>query len=457
MALIDGRPKQLKAIDEAIHQFPLPAYAWYVVLIISIANAFAYIDRITVAILTPLLQADLALSDTQAGLLQGLAFALFYTLFGLPLGWITDRWNRKWLLAIGMSGWSLMTALCGVATGFGPLFLARVGVGMGEGCLNPCASSLIGDYFEPGARSRAFGVYVMGSSIGNGLTFFLGGLLLTWLTAHGGLSVPGIGPLKPWRAMFILIGIAGLIPALLFVLTVREPRRLELGTTGASPAAGTRIRAFVAENWLTMLCHHVGISLTMTGIYALIIWMPTFFLRTYHWQPQRVSVLYGGISVILGIVSTVGAGWLATWLRQRGVVDAAWRLSLAGTIATTVCAALAPVMPSPQIALLAVLVAGFCANFPAVLGIASISQFVPNEMRGFITAIYYMMLGLLTSGLGPAAVGIVTDHVFHDKAAIGKSLLVVALATGVPACILLTVGLRAFRRSVSRALWLTRA
>src|SRR4051812_38184320 len=179
--------------SEDERSFPRPAYAWYVVFIIFIADIVAFIDRVVVGILTPALQTDLGLSDSQAGLLQGLAFALFYTVLGVPLGWLADRWNRSRLLAIGVGIWSLATAFCGVAKGFGFLFLARLGVGMGEGTVHPCGTSLIGDYFPQRTRARAFGVHVMGSAVGNGLAFLFGGSLLAWLTTRGGLDVPGFG------------------------------------------------------------------------------------------------------------------------------------------------------------------------------------------------------------------------------------------------------------------------
>jgi len=142
--------------------FPRPAYAWYVVAVIFIAGSFAFIDRIVVSLVTPALQADLGLRDSQLGMLQGLAFALFYTFFGLPLGVIADRWSRQKLLTMGISVWSLMTASCGLCSGFGSLFLARLGVGAGEASLNPSVTSLISDYFPPNTRPRAIAGYVMG-------------------------------------------------------------------------------------------------------------------------------------------------------------------------------------------------------------------------------------------------------------------------------------------------------
>jgi MFS family permease len=433
--------------------FPRPAYAWYVVGLIFISGGFAFVDRIIVALVTPALQADLGLSDSQVGLLQGLAFALFYVLFGVPLGVIADRWSRKWLLTIGISVWSLMTACCGVVKGFGSLFTARLGVGMGEASLNPCVTSMISDYFPPRTRPRAIACYVMGQGFGHGLTYIVGGMLLGWLTTRGGLDLPILGHVKPWQAMFLIVGIAGLVPALLFAFTVREPKRRELANKDQGKASAAQIRGFMSLNRRTLTCHHLGLALTIMTAYGFGNWMPTFFLRVHGWPPQRFSVIYGAVSMVFGILMPLAAASLAGWLKKRGMVDATWRVALVGSIGCTTCGALAPLMPTAEGALLVYIFAGLFASLPAVLAIIAISEFVPNEMRGVITAVYFVLIGLLSTGLGPFAVGLATDYLFQDKAAIGRSLSLVSLMTGLPGAVLLAIGLRSFRESLVRATW----
>jgi MFS family permease len=457
MATASQREEVLPRPVEAENDFPRPAYAWYVVALIFVSSGFAFVDRIIVSLVTPAIQADLGLSDSQIGLLQGLAFALFYTLFGVPLGLIADRWNRKWLLTIGISVWSLMTALCGVVKGFGALFFARLGVGMGEASLNPCVTSLISDYFPPRTRPRAIAGHVMGQGFGHGLTYVFGGMLLGWLTTRGGLDLPVVGHTKPWQSMFLIVGIAGLIPALLFAFTVREPRRLELANKDQRRASGAQIRAFMKQNRRTLICHHVGLALTIMTAYGFGNWMPTFFLRVHDWSPQRFSVIYGTISIVFGILMPLTAAWVAGWLKNRGVVDATWRVALVGSFGCTTCGALAPLMPTPETSLLVYIFAGLFASLPAVLALIAISEFVPNEMRGVITAVYFLLIGFLSTGLGPFAVGLATDYLFQDKAAIGRSLSLVSIMTGLPGGFLLALGLRSFRESLGRATWGTRA
>ncbi len=436
--------------------FPKPAYAWYVVFVIFLGYMFAFIDRIIVGVLTPAIQADLAISDTQVALLQGLAFGVFYTLFGIPLGWLTDRWNRKWLLTIGMSVWSVMTALCGLAKGFGVLFFARLGVGMGEGCLNPCATSLIADYFPPRTRSRAFGIYVMGTAMGTGATFIIGGALLGWLNARGGLDLPVLGHLKPWQAVFVLVGLPGLIPALMLAFTVKEPPRREVATSTAK-ASPKDIGAFMSANKATLICHHAGIALTLIVIYAWVAWMPSFFVRVHDWQPEKFSVTYGVYGMFAGIFSAISSGWLATWLKDRGYVDGTFYACALGCAGCVIGGTAAPLMPTPELALFVYIITGVFANYPSVGGLSAIAEIVPNEMRGIITAIYMLIIGLVAAGLGPLAVGVVTDVVFADKGAIDKSMALVSIVAGVPGVLLLFYGRKPYRASLARAAHVTKA
>lgn len=433
--------------------YPNPLYAWYFMSIIFFGAGFAFIDRIIVSLITPALQADIGLSDTQIGLVQGMAFALFYTLFGIPLGLLADRWSRKRLLTIGMSIWSLATTLCGFAGSFRSLFSARLGVGMGEASLNPCVASLIGDLFPPRKRPRAFSIYVVAQGFGHGLAYIFGGMLLGWLITRDGLQLPALGHFKPWQAMFVIVGVAGLIPAILLAFTVREPKRREFANTHQGRASAAQVWSFIRQNRGTMFCHHLGVALTIMTAYAFSNWMPTFFFRVHGWAPQHFSVIYGSIMLVLGIATPLASGWIVTWLKDRGWSDATWKVAIIGSIGCTSCGVIAPLMPTPELSLFVYVLAGIFASPVALAALIIISEFVPNEMRGTITGIYFLVIGLLSTGLGPFAVGFATDYLFVDKAAIGSSLSLVSLVTGLPSALLLMLGLKSFRGSLSRATW----
>jgi|JI10StandDraft_1071094.scaffolds.fasta_scaffold18900_7 MFS family permease len=434
-------------------RYPPPAYAWYVVIVLCLGYLFAFVDRIIVGLLTPAIQADLKITDTQAGLLQGIAFALFYTIFGIPVGLMADRWNRKRLLTIGMTVWSGMTAVCGLASSFWMLFAARIGVGVGEATLNPCAASLIGDYFPPRTRPKAFGVYVMGTALGSALTYLTGGLVIGALQAYTTVPVPLLGDLKPWQVTFIIVGLPGLIPALLFAMTVKEPKRLDLAAANKGKASWEETRAFLRANRVTFFCQFAGVALLLMSVYGFINWLPSYFVRVHQWSPAMFSVRYGLFGGLAGIVSALSAGWAAAWLRRRGYVDGTLRACAIGCAGSAIGATIAPLMPTPELALALYVLTGVFLNYPSVLSLSAIAEVTPNEMRALVTSLYVLLTGLVSSGLGPIAVGFVTDSVFHDKQAIGLSLALVTAVTGGLGSLLVFAGLKSYRESLSRVTW----
>jgi MFS family permease len=212
--------------------WPESPYAWYVTAFLTVSFALAYIDRQVIALLVGPIKADLGLNDVEVSLLGGFAFVLFYTIMGIPLGRLTDRTNRVRLIAVGIFFWSLMTMTCGLARSFTQLFLARVGVGVGEATLSPAALSIIADYFPPKKLGTATSVYLTGSWIGTGLAFILGGAVIDFVGDVDSVSMWILGDVKPWQLVFIVVGAPGTLLSLL-TLTVREPhRRQRIATEG---------------------------------------------------------------------------------------------------------------------------------------------------------------------------------------------------------------------------------
>ena len=188
-------------------------YGWYVAIVLMLCNTLSFIDRQILGLLAPLIKQELSLSDTKIGLLQGLAFGIFYTLLGMPMGRIVDRGNRRNLVAAGIFCWSLMTAACAAARGFWTLFLARMGVGVGEATLSPSAFSLLSDYFPRERLGTALSIFSMGVFFGSGSALIVGGLV--------------IGAVGSWRLTFLIVGLPGLLAGLL-MFTIKEPARRNL-------------------------------------------------------------------------------------------------------------------------------------------------------------------------------------------------------------------------------------
>jgi MFS family permease len=199
-------------------------YAKYVLFVLIVVYIFNFIDRQIISILAEEIKADLGIGDAEIGFLYGTAFAIFYAVFGIPLGKLADVWNRKSLIAIGLSVWSLMTAMSGFAKGYTSLAVCRFGVGIGEASATPAAFSMLSDYFSPRMRATVLAVYSSGIYIGAGIGLFLGGAVVeAWYAWYPDPSLAPLG-IKPWQAAFLTVGIPGLLVAV-WVWTIREPLR----------------------------------------------------------------------------------------------------------------------------------------------------------------------------------------------------------------------------------------
>jgi MFS family permease len=225
-----------------------------VVVVLTAAYIVSFIDRQILALLVVPIQRDLGLSDTQMGLLLGPSFAVFFALFGIPIGRLADRGTRRNIVAVGIAAWCAMTALCGLARNCLQLLVARIGVGVGEATLGPCALSLISDYFPAERRARPLGFYAMGVSVGSALALLIGGKVVAWVFAAPSLLLPLLGELRAWQAVFLVVGAPGLLMSLL-MLTVREPPRREVLHAPSSPGhavadhAAVRRRAMARLRW----------------------------------------------------------------------------------------------------------------------------------------------------------------------------------------------------------------
>ncbi|MBL8645523.1 MAG: MFS transporter, partial [Rhodospirillaceae bacterium] len=187
--------------------YPSAGYAWYVVVILMLAYVFAYLDRFILTLMVEPIKRDLGITDTQMSLVLGLAFAIFYTVLGIPIGRLADHKNRRTIVAVGIAVWSVMTAACGLAKNFFTLFLARVGVGVGEATLQPCATSILSDYFPRGKRGLAYSVYAWGLGLGAGGAMILGGRVIEAVSKGGTMVLPIVGEVFPWQVVFFVIGL----------------------------------------------------------------------------------------------------------------------------------------------------------------------------------------------------------------------------------------------------------
>ncbi|MEO1202746.1 MAG: MFS transporter, partial [Pseudomonadota bacterium] len=275
-----------------------PAYRVYVMAILILVYTFNFIDRQIIGILAVPIKTDLGLSDTELGLMGGLAFALFYTALGIPVAMLADRRNRTWIMTIALTIWSAMTAVCGLAQNFWQLFLARLGVGVGEAGGVAPAYSLVSDYFPPEQRGRALSVYSFGIPIGSALGIFFGGYIATHID---------------WRYAFFVVGIAGILIAPVFKLTVAEPPRGQYDDSQAVQSASLgEVISILASKRSFWIVSFAAASSSMMG-YGLFFWLPSFFVRSFEMQLVEASMFFGSIVLIGG---TIGI-WMGGALGDR--------------------------------------------------------------------------------------------------------------------------------------------
>ena len=389
-----------------------PAYRAYVMFILVVVYTFNFIDRQIVGILAVPIKADLGLTDTQLGLMGGLAFALFYTGLGIPVAILADRWKRTWIMTAALTIWSGMTAACGLATNFWQLFLARLGVGVGEAGGVAPAYSLISDYFPSHQRARALSVYSFGIPIGSALGILFGGYIASKID---------------WRFAFFAVGIAGILVAPIFKLTVAEPPRGQYDVKGPdapSPTLVEIVRLLMQKPsfWLISL----GASASSMMGYGLFFWLPSFLVRSFGLELIEASVFYAGILLIGGIAGTWAGGYMADRFGagKRGNYVIIPAIAFLLTIPLYVMAILSPNLTTTFFALL----------IPTGLGLAwlgpvlsAIQHVVPSTMRATASAIFLFINNLIGIGAGTVALGIISDNL---EARFGDDSLRYAILAG---------------------------
>ena len=435
--------------DDAV-PYPSPARAWWIVAVLTVAYTFSFIDRQILSLMVGPIRRDLGISDTQFSLLIGVSFALFYTVFGIALGRVADRMSRRGLVAWGMVVWSAMTVLCGAAGRFSTLLLARMGVGVGEAALSPGAYSIIADIFPPARRAQALSVYATGIYVGGGLASVIGGVLVQWTSADL-ITLPILGNVHPWQAVFVAVGLPGIVASLL-LLTFREPARRGPGVDANGATVRVPIRevlAFIGANRRTFLCHNLGFGLMSMGGYSIIAWVPTMYIRHFGWSARDIGVSFGIMGAVAGIIGALTGGRLSTLLHQRGHVDADLRIGTLAAIGCFCCYAVFPLLPTGGAAFVPLTLAQFFSAFPWGVAAAALARVTPNPMRGQVSAIYLFALNFVGLGLGPTAVALFTDRVFRRDDAIHLSLLIVTTLAYGSGALLLRLGWRPMRASVA--------
>lgn len=420
--------------------------ARYALFVLLLAYVFSIMDRQVLSLLVGPIQQSLHVNDAWMGMLHGLTFAAFYSLAGLPIARLIDCGNRRLVIIVGIGLWCLATAASGLATAFWHLLLARVGVAVGEAVLLPGAVSLISDLFPPEKRGRALGVFGAGGPVGVGAGLLTTGLVLGYFSNHP-LTLPLLGTLEPWQTTLMSIGLPGLI-VLLLMLGVPEPRTDGAPREAVSVAAQgvplSEVLAFLRANRRTFFAILIGMGFYNAAVYGGGAWVPSYLVREFGWSYAKAGMVMGMIMCVSATLGVIGASWLGEFWRRRGVVNGNLRVAIIASVLLPLCATPLLLAPSAQLALpfLALSAALWVCLFG--IGPALIVEVAPPPMRGQFIALYTGVLNLLGVGIGPLAIGIITDYALADPAAIRYSILIVTLVSCALACPLLLLARTTF-------------
>jgi len=409
--------------------FPPSVQGWYCVVALAMAVAVNFLDRGILTLLVEPIKQDLALSDVQMSLIMGFAFTFFYAILGLPVARMADRMSRTAIMAAGIAIWSVMTAFCGLATNFWQFFACRVGVGVGETTSGPSAYSLLSDYFPPEKLPRAIAGMTLGFVAGNGLAMVVGGAVIGLVGTDSSFYLPLIGEVHGWQMVLMVVGLPGLLVALM-MLTVKEPVRRGQKLSAHESQPVSEVFRFMYHNRSFYFPIFSGLAMWSVLMFGVQMWAPAFYMRTYGWGPEQIGYVTGiGLLVSMPVGLFLGS-WLAERYWKKGYHDANIRVLVYSNLVAVPLAILAPLMPSPWLAAGIFVINSVFLGMGAPVENAALQTVTPNRLRGQVTFFFLFIMNVVGMGLGPLVIAGLTQYVFLSEAGLRYSLVVSTVIMG---------------------------
>lgn len=431
--------------------------AWYATSVLALLYWLSILDRFIISLLVDPIKRDMGISDIQFGLLHGFAFAVTYALFGLAAGALADRFSRRWIIFASVSIWSVATTFCGVAQHYWHLLLARVGVGVGEAGLNPSATSMLADLFPRDRLTLAMAVYSIGATVGSGTAYLFGGLIVALVAQVDFYTLPLLGELRSWQAVFFIVGIPGALMSLL-IFTLPEPVRRNRRPESPGHTTGRGIGSayaglikFMRSRPRFFLCHYSGFMLAAAIAGGGGAWYPAHMARTFGWDAASIGLGLGLTLVAASVSGKLICGYFVDALYRRGWRDAQLRWYAICLIVAVPAGVFATTSGSPWLFLGGLAVFLILTSPMQACCAAALNLVTPNEMRGTGIAFFAATAGLMGLGGGPILVATVADVFFAGPGDIGKGLAA-SIAFCCPlAALLLGLGCGAMREAVAEA------
>ena len=424
--------------------YPSQKYAWYMVIVLTIAYILSFVDRYILGLLAEPIKADLGLSDFQIGLLLGPAFGLFYIFMGLPLGWLADRKRRTLIVSIGVFVWSAATVASGLAKNFWHLAVARFSVGAGEATLSPCAMSMISDSFPREKRGKPIAFYSAALSLGAGIASLVSAAVLTWAKSGDVVSVPLLGQVAPWQFTFFVVGFPGIIMAAV-MLTLREPPRQKTQGAEVKPDFFVMLR-HVFSRWRIYGSFVAFVCLMTIVAYSQGFYAP-MFKRTWGWEAEQYAVVNAIVLLAVGPATVNVAGWLNDKWFRAGKKDAPLLIMIIGALLIVPTGIIAPLMPNAWLAIGVLVFNTIGIATTTATGVTGLMNITPSEIRGQTVAVYYMTISLTGLFLGPPTIGWLSDNVFGNEA-LNLAAATVPAIYGIPVLLLIPYARRIYLAEV---------
>lgn len=380
--------------------------AWIATVLFCLVYTLHSVDRYVISVVIEPIRAEFGLSDTQLGALGGLAHALAYSVFVLPIGWLLDRTNRVRLLSLMLGVWSLVTMLGAFATGYWQLFAMRMGVGAAEASTSPAVQSLVASIFPAGKRASAMGVVFSGVAIGTGLIFAVGGFVSE---AFG------------WRYVFLVAGLPGVLLAIVLWLWLKEPPR-RVGSDGQQvQAAPMRQAIWFSLRTPPVILSALGLTLASMSVASVWTWITPILVREQDFSLTEAGFIVGVSAGVVKFGSTFLSGFVADWL-SKGRIDRLWILPCVALLLSLPVSAMVVFAPSKWLVILSVMILGLTLGTHYATPRAVIVSVTPENMRGSVASCEQLLVNLIGAGLGPLMTGLISDRLGGDGS-VGLALI----------------------------------
>ncbi|MCO1438208.1 MFS transporter [Burkholderia multivorans] len=408
---------------------------WIAVALFSAAFALAYLDRQILTLLIDPVRQSLGLSDTQVGLLQGLAFALCFAIGGIPLGWLVDHCNRVRVAAGCIALWSVATASSGLAGSYVQLLAVRSVTALSEAGCSPAALSIFADQFPPRQLPRATAIYTAAPYIGGSASLMAGGVLLGYFSRTGGLDLPWLGHLQPWQAVFTVVGVPGLILALLILAGVREPSRVnDMRLPEARVSLGD-VSRFVAQDAPHLRGYFCAYACILAAFFSVLTWYPTFAVRNGFGPGASLGPMLGTMFLVCGLAGSLSGQCFVGRVADSQIVARVMRVTSGVTALLIPAAIVLALVPRFAVSLAGYGAMVFLISMTTSLMPIPLQVGVPNRMRGRVIGCFIFGVNVVGTGVGPLAVGAISDHIAGGRMdghalAVALAIVVVVSASG---------------------------